>query len=549
MLNATRTQTPSSLYVVVLLCIFQFAFADQGFAQQSLTMEFDAELSEVFTDDGLGDLTGGTPGTTTFSGEIDYFDSCGTGCTADLSNPNDVTYSFSSGTGSYNGLGVTLSAASTRIGIVNDGVVDQDIVDFTASLGLSLSVGQTFDVWAVRASSSSAGSTPNVDWSIVYFYASANPFLDTTFEPVPPLGADLVLFEVEEVVSGPSYSAIGVAMAILQGTDCQPGTVLSGGSCLACSPGFFSATLNATACDPCAAGTASAVSGASSCTACAGGTFAASQGSTSCFDCAAGTFSGPGSSSCAFCDEGSASGQAAASCTTCDPGTIAPGTGNASCSPCQPGTSSVAASGTCFTCDPGTFNASNGGTCDACPSGTVAPSAGSTSCFDCSPGFESNGTQTSCAACQPGSFNDVSAGSCQPCATGTIAPTSGSVSCTACPAGTSNDVSQVTCSDCDAGSSNPIEGGLCELCPPGTITASSGAAECIACPADFFAAGSGSTLCLPCAAGETSPPGSASCQTPPPVPLLGSTGQWLLALCMIVTAGAFQGLWLVRERR
>ena len=71
MLNATRTQTPRFLYVVVLLCVLQFAFPNQGYAQQSLTMEFDAGLSEVFTDDGLGDLTGGIPGTTTFSGEID----------------------------------------------------------------------------------------------------------------------------------------------------------------------------------------------------------------------------------------------------------------------------------------------------------------------------------------------------------------------------------------------------------------------------------------------------------------------------------------------
>ncbi|MFK7896533.1 MAG: hypothetical protein AB8G23_11895 [Myxococcota bacterium] len=363
--SMTCRRTPAvSLINLIALCIASFALVGPAIAQQALRLDFNSELGFVATDTGSGTLTGGTPGVTTFRGNIDYFDACGQDCIADTSDPSDVTYSFSSGTGSFDGLGVQLSADSIRIGIVDQDVIDPEIRDFAALLGLTVSVGQTFDLWAARASSSVAGGASEVEWSVIHLYVSSNPINGVAYQAIPPAGADLVVLEVEESASADLYLALGSATAVLQGTDCQPGSIGLAGMCEACPAGSFSATQNAIACTP--------------------------------------------------CPEGFASGPGASSCTTCDSGTVAPGTGNTVCTNCSPGTSSIAGSGACFECDAGSANPASGGMCEICPVGTIAMSSGTTECSVCPADFfASTPGSTICDACPPGETSAPGSASCQ----------------------------------------------------------------------------------------------------------------------------------------
>uniref|UniRef100_A0A0G4F1Q1 Uncharacterized protein n=1 Tax=Chromera velia CCMP2878 TaxID=1169474 RepID=A0A0G4F1Q1_9ALVE len=113
---------------------------------------------------------------------------------------------------------------------------------------------------------------------------------------------------------------------------CSAGYEASGGSCVACSAGTYSA----------AAG--------DSCSSCNAGTFAASSGATSCTECPAGAFANSTGSS---------------SCTECYPGSYSADTGNVRCSKCQMDFyAPVGGSESCLTC-------ASGAICDS--TGTVLP--------------------------------------------------------------------------------------------------------------------------------------------------------------------------------
>lgn len=163
-------------------------------------LSFSWEGTVVFVDENAVGAVHGevVEGVTRFSGFFVYPDACDVGCLIEPFGPDETNYVFAGGLGGLSGGGGYSRGIESSVNIVNDQIVDQESVDFAALLGLSLTLGQTTDVWSV-ASETAGEFTPSfVDWNVEYVYSTSNPFSTTDYVATPPPNPDLVLFAINQ---------------------------------------------------------------------------------------------------------------------------------------------------------------------------------------------------------------------------------------------------------------------------------------------------------------------------------------------------------------
>jgi hypothetical protein len=170
-------------------------------------------IKNIDNDAGTGAYTGGTPGSTFFSGSLFYPDTCGVTCTVEPFGPTATNYVFSDGSGSISGLGVTTAGIEASVEIINDEVIDQGGVDLAALFGVTLTVGQTIDVWAGDSESIGEFTPAFVTWGVSYIYATTDPFSDTSYTPTPPASPDFILWAIDEDEED-AYAATGEVVFI-----------------------------------------------------------------------------------------------------------------------------------------------------------------------------------------------------------------------------------------------------------------------------------------------------------------------------------------------
>ena len=137
-------------------------------------------------------------GVTPFSGFIVYPDACDIGCLIEPFGPEETNYVFPNGIGGLTGGGGTSIGVESSVNIVNDQVVDQEAVDTAALLGLTLTLGQTTDVWSAASETAGESMPSFVDWNVEYVYSTSNPFSSTDYVAVPPPTPDLILFAISQ---------------------------------------------------------------------------------------------------------------------------------------------------------------------------------------------------------------------------------------------------------------------------------------------------------------------------------------------------------------
>ena len=333
-------------------------------------------------------------------------------------------------------------------------------------------------------------------------------------------------------------------------------------SCLACSPGFFSASqpaVGASACQQCSAGYYSPLPNSTACTPCGLGTWSASIGaplSSTCTLCGTGTYqsiSGLNTSTgCLGCIKGTfgtGTGLVAVTqCTNCDPGTFQNQIAQnaiSSCQNCSRGTYSatpaLSSSTGCLLCPAASFSTGTGmiaqTQCQGCAAGTFTSALGlnsSSFCVACFAGsFSNKSTQISnatCLGCISGTYSTAlganSSTTCQFCPGGTysnISSASSNATCALCPAGHFQSgigmISLAACIDCPAGTFSVVSGlaGNCTLCIPGSFSTAIAAVSmstCQYCGTGTFATALGansSSTCSPCLAGSFSGLGYSNC--------------------------------------
>ena len=188
---------------VVVVALFSFG----SLSAHAGGISWDGELDLILNDTGTGAYTGGTPGVSPFSGDAVWPDVCGATCTVDASEPDATGYLFSNGTGSITGLGVTSDGILSSVEIVDEAIVDQELVDIAALFGVTLTVGQVFDEYAVQSETGGEGTPAFRDWVVSFLYVTTDPFSDTSFVSSPPPNPDLVLWDIEEADN--VYTALG----------------------------------------------------------------------------------------------------------------------------------------------------------------------------------------------------------------------------------------------------------------------------------------------------------------------------------------------------
>ena len=137
-------------------------------------------------------------GVTPFSGFVVYPDACDIDCIIEPFGPEETNYVFPNGIGGVTGGGGTSIGVESSINIVNDQLVDQDAVDTAALLGLTLTLGQTTDVWSAASETAGELMPSFVDWNVEYVYSTSNPFSGTDYVSVPPPNPDLILFAISQ---------------------------------------------------------------------------------------------------------------------------------------------------------------------------------------------------------------------------------------------------------------------------------------------------------------------------------------------------------------
>lgn len=166
-------------------------------------------LVTVDIDSGIGRFRGGVPGTSVFSGSVQYPDTCGATCTIAPDPvpgpPSETGYRFSNGLGTVQGVGASAVTTTTRIDVVDEDVIDEGGVDFAALFGIDLVVGQTIDTWSV--SNITPVGSDIVEWGISYVYITTDPLSSSTFRSTPPPNPDLILWQLIE--DGDQYSVVG----------------------------------------------------------------------------------------------------------------------------------------------------------------------------------------------------------------------------------------------------------------------------------------------------------------------------------------------------
>lgn len=176
-------------------------------------LSWDGTLVVILEDSGTGTYTGGIPNTSPFSGQLFSPDTCGATCTVEPFPPFATHYVFSNGGGEIAGLGATTTGAESSIEVINDESVNQDAVDLAAVLGLTLTLGQTVDIWSFGSENALEFTPDFVDWGVAYIYATTNPFSDTSFTSAPPPNPDLVIWEINEDNEN-VYSGVGLVNTV-----------------------------------------------------------------------------------------------------------------------------------------------------------------------------------------------------------------------------------------------------------------------------------------------------------------------------------------------
>ncbi len=197
-----RTSLFSPLIILAVVTVAPIGYAGD--------LAWDGTLVAVFDDTGTGAYTGGTAGVTTFSGTVTFPDVCDTGttCTVEPFGPTATNYVFSNGSGTVMGLGASSIGIESSVEIIDEEPVTPDTVDLAALFGVTISVGQTLDAWAVDSETAGEGNPGFVDWGVSYVYVTTDPFSNTSYTPTPPPGADFIIWQINEDESD-TYSAIG----------------------------------------------------------------------------------------------------------------------------------------------------------------------------------------------------------------------------------------------------------------------------------------------------------------------------------------------------
>eukprot|EP00033_Pygsuia_biforma_P002012 GCRY01002237.1.p1 GENE.GCRY01002237.1~~GCRY01002237.1.p1 ORF type:complete len:1051 (-),score=137.54 GCRY01002237.1:462-3614(-) len=313
-----------------------------------------------------------------------------------------------------------------------------------------------------------------------------------------------------------------------QRTDCQclrGYTGENGGTCIACSPGYFKQSVGNAACAPCDSGTYSNASAANTCEPCRPGYACHSAG---CFPCNQGTYSLTSFSMCMNCGPGNWSNSTASTCGLCSIGYACPG--NGSMVPCGPGTYSGWGFQFCKVCIDNTYSLGSTNTaCTSCPnnsttSGDLAVNHDSKEDCACLPGYKLLKEDYRCEICPEGTFaRDANSLECKFCAPGNWSA-AGSSQCTQCPAGykCSKGVKagclpgyfaaegSSECSMCSDGQFSEEYAGVCEDCGLGTYGTSEHT-SCEPCAAGTFSNATRVTVCAGCESGKWSEPEATSC--------------------------------------
>ena len=167
----------------------------------------------IDSDSGTGAYTGGVEGSTMFSGSLHFPNTCGPTCTLEPFPAFSMNYVFSDGAGSVSGLGATSLGIESSVEIINEEVVNQERIDFAEVFGLTLTLGQTIDTWAVDSQTAGEFAPGFVAWGLSYVNVTSDPFINTNFTSTPPPNPDLIIWQVVEE-DGDAYAVLGEVDAV-----------------------------------------------------------------------------------------------------------------------------------------------------------------------------------------------------------------------------------------------------------------------------------------------------------------------------------------------
>lgn len=162
-------------------------------------------ILEFVEEDNDHDLfVGGTPGSSVFSGQFDWGDTCN-GCPTriddgfDENNPGVQYFPTDSngiptGGATLTALGVTVDSLFGAVSVYNDVFVDGLAASFFNSiLGFSVSPGQSIDLWCMGGNNQTLEGilfNESAEWLVCYVYWTTSPLTSNAFAPAPPPGND-----------------------------------------------------------------------------------------------------------------------------------------------------------------------------------------------------------------------------------------------------------------------------------------------------------------------------------------------------------------------
>ena len=176
-------------------------------------------------DDGSGALAG----MTSFGLWYAHAWPCGEGCSVEIVSPGEARYAFDADhalgdlivddVGPAHGPVVRTRSSGFRI--VDDGLVDQDLVDWAAPFGLVLTVGEEIDLLEFHGEATGASPAETVEWTIRAIYRTTDPqsgidgYSTSNWAGYPssPSSPDLLAVEVREG-GGIVFAAQGEVFAV-----------------------------------------------------------------------------------------------------------------------------------------------------------------------------------------------------------------------------------------------------------------------------------------------------------------------------------------------
>ena len=167
---------------------------------EAADLSFSWDGTVVFVDENLpgaihGDVVVGVTG---FDGFFVYPDTCNADCLVEPFGSEETNYVFANGLAGLSGGGGYSRGVESSVNIIDDQIVDEESVAFGALLGLSLTVGQTLDVWSVASETAGEFTTDFVDWNVEYIYSTSDPWSTTDYVATPPPNPDVILFAINQ---------------------------------------------------------------------------------------------------------------------------------------------------------------------------------------------------------------------------------------------------------------------------------------------------------------------------------------------------------------